>query len=346
VTNIAPRAPGLSTGARKPLCRAANSPQLRATCQRAVDAARSYLNGKEASSPSTDSDLRHEVDSGPVSTERYVKDPEFERKHPRGQPTNKGQFIFKPHARGVSVGNGATRRPALGCTRSSTMERPGPVRTRAVEIATPRSAARLQSVAPKTTASPTNVPITLTTDADSAARTRLRTAGVTLRTTGFVPLAPEVEAFTGGRTASQINPNPVMNAAVQERRARLPQTNERTTNPNPTVNSSNSATAPVRIAQGAQQGQVSNAQEYSKAPPWTFPYSKASRRIHEYNQKMLEFYRRVMQQILLVGSQLSDGGVANLNKKSPWYALDPTTVLHQGRPWSSAQLYAVNPRGS
>jgi hypothetical protein len=92
-TNIASRASGLSTRAREPLSRSSNSPQLRAICQRAVEAARSYLNGRKASSPSTDSDRRHEVAPGRVLTERYVKDPAFERMHPRGQPQNAGQFV-------------------------------------------------------------------------------------------------------------------------------------------------------------------------------------------------------------------------------------------------------------
>jgi hypothetical protein len=123
-TNIASRASGLSTGAREPLCRSSNSPQLRAICQRAVVTVWSYLSGRDASSRSTDSDRRHQVASGRVSTERYVKDPAFEQLHPRGQPANAGQFVRKGSpgalARRVSDRSEEPRPPRPEVARSPT----------------------------------------------------------------------------------------------------------------------------------------------------------------------------------------------------------------------------------
>jgi hypothetical protein len=85
------------------------------------------------------------------------------------------------------------------------------------------------------------------------------------------------------------------------------------------------AQAPAPVPAPAAPPAVSNEQD-DPNPPWGAPYSSFSNKVHQYNQAKLDFFRRVMRQIQLVGNALQEGGIANLNRQLPWYRLDPRTV--------------------
>ncbi|MGH7134101.1 MAG: hypothetical protein ACREHD_00080, partial [Pirellulales bacterium] len=72
--------------------------------------------------------------------------------------------------------------------------------------------------------------------------------------------------------------------------------------------------------------------------------SPTPQEIAEYNQRLLDYYRGVMQQVLVVGRELSARGAEGLQQNLPWYALDPASVT--GAAGNSGKLEWKAPDGT